>query len=193
MTDEAALAAAFLAGRDEHAFRVLYRATTPSAYGLALRLAAGDGAEAAELVQEAWVRALERVDRFRAGGPWTPWLRGFVVNCWRERVRHRLRHLEVELDEQQATRDVVDMGAVLVDAAAVRAAVRALPDGYRAALVLHDVEGYTHEEIAVMLGIAPGTSKSQLARARARLRATLGADRPPASRNTVRDSRGATK
>jgi RNA polymerase sigma factor (sigma-70 family) len=193
VTEEAALAAAFLKGRDERAFRALYRATTPSAYGLALRLAAGDAADAAELVQEAWVRALERVDRFRVGAPWTPWLRGFVVNCWRERLRHHLRHLEVELDEQQPAGEVVDAGDVLVDAAAVHAAVRALPDGYRAALVLHDVEGYKHEEIARMLGIAPGTSKSQLARARARLRAALGADRPPPTRNTVRDSHDATR
>lgn len=173
MSETAGLALAFLDGRDEFAFRALYRAATPSAYGLALRLAGGDAAEAAEVVQEAWVRALERVDRFD-GGAWTPWLRGFVVNCWRERVRRRTRRMEADLPDDQPAGAGGDPADPLVDAAAVRAAVLALPDRYRAVLLLHDVEGYTHDEIAALLGIVPGTSKSQLARARAALRASLG-------------------
>ena len=173
MSEAAGLARAFLTSRDEIAFRALYRAATPPAYGLALRLAGGDAAEAADLVQEAWIRALERIDRFD-GDAWTPWLRGFVVNCWRERLRRRSRHREVALHDAEPTIDAADPGALLVDTAAVRAAVRALPDGYRAVVVLHDVEGYTHEEIAALLGITAGTSKSQLARGRAALRARLG-------------------
>jgi len=183
MIDETRLLRAFLDGRDERAFRDLYRATTPPVYGLALRLAGGDEAEASEIVQETWVRALARLDRFRAGAGWTPWLRGIAVNCWRERMRRVRSRLEVELDDAHLPSPPQPVDDLLVDAAAVRAAVLALPAGYRGVLVLHDVEGYTHEEIAVLLGVTAGTSKSQLSRARARLRAVLVDGDPGSSRN----------
>jgi RNA polymerase sigma-70 factor (ECF subfamily) len=182
MTDEPRLIAAFLESRDEAAFRALYRVVTPAVHGLALRLAGGDAVEAADVVQEAWVRAVDRLDRFRTDAEFTPWLRGIAVHCWRERARRRGRRAEIELDDATvACASPEDPGEALVDAAALRTAVNALPDGYRAVLVLHDVEGYTHDEIAAFLGVTAGTSKSQLARARARLRSRLTDASDPAS------------
>lgn len=180
MTGDARLGATFVRTRAEADFRALYRAATPPAFGLALRLTGGDEDEAADVVQEAWVRAVERLDRFRAGEPFGPWLRGFVVNCWRERQRAARRAAEVGLD------DVAELGAPeagepryaedpVVDPDTLWRAVAALPGGFREVLVLHDIAGFTHAEVAALLEISEGTSKSQLARARARLRCALGA------------------
>jgi RNA polymerase sigma-70 factor (ECF subfamily) len=180
VTGDARLAATFVRTRAEADFRALYRAATPPAFGLALRLTGGDEDEAEDVVQEAWVRAVERLDRFRAGEPFGPWLRGFVVNCWRERQRAARRAAEVGLDDEVALA-AADAGEPrsaedpVVDPDALRRAVAALPGGFREVLVLHDVEGCTHAEIAALLEISEGTSKSQLARARGRLRRALGA------------------
>lgn len=175
--DEARLAAAFVRTRAEPEFRALYHAVTPSAYGLALRLAAGDVHEAADVVQEAWLRAMERLDRYRTGAPFGAWLRGFIVNCWRERARRRRRAAEVDLGDEladEASPEHEDAYAD-IDAAVLRRAVDALPAGFREVLILHDIEGCTHAEVAALLGIAEGTSKSQLHRARSRLRSLLRA------------------
>jgi RNA polymerase sigma-70 factor (ECF subfamily) len=180
VTGDAELGARFVRTRAEADFRALYRSATPPAFGLALRLSGGNEDEAADVVQEAWVRAVGRLDRFRAGEPFGPWLRGFVLNCWRERQRAARRAAEVGLD------DVAELGAPeageprsaedpVVDPDRLRRAVAALPGGFREVLVLHDVEGFTHAEIAALLEISEGTSKSQLSRARARLRRALGA------------------
>lgn len=192
MTADGRLGAAFARSRAEADFRALYRAVTPSAFGLALRLAGGDEDTAADVVQEAWVRAVDRFDRYRAGEPFGAWLRGFVVNCWRERLRSRRRAAEVDLDDDIA--DTTSLGSdgvgylddFAVDAETLRRAVQALPPGFREVLILHDVEGYTHAEIAALLEVGEGTSKSQLSRARGRLRRMLGAAVPapnPSNRN----------
>lgn len=164
--------AAFLSRSDEGSFRSLYRAHTPALYGLALRMLGGIGPDAEEAVQSAWIRAAEGLGSFRWESSLRTWLSGITVNCCREIRRGRrderglpealpaggadipLSHPETRLDLQRA--------------------VAALSPGYREVLVLHDVEGFTHEEIARMLDIDVGTSKSQLSRARSTLRARLG-------------------
>jgi RNA polymerase sigma-70 factor (ECF subfamily) len=161
----AALARRFLATRDEAAFRALYRAATPRLWAFARRLEGGDAARAEELVQEAWTRAVERLDRWRGEAALVSWLGGIVLNCWRE-SRRELRWLAdgdaaAEALERRAERapspeDHLDLEAVLA----------ALPDGSRAVLLLHDLEGLTHDEIGDRLGIAAGTSKSRLFAAR---------------------------
>jgi RNA polymerase sigma-70 factor, ECF subfamily len=166
------LAASFLARRDEAAFRALYRKHTPALLGLATRLASGRAAEAEEIVQEAWVRAAERLEAFRWRSSLRTWLSGFVVNVWRERSRSALR--------ETASAAAVEPGDsapfASVERIDLERAVAGLPNGFRAAVVLHDVEGFTHEEIAELLGIDPGTSRSQLARARRNLRASLSSN-----------------
>jgi RNA polymerase sigma-70 factor, ECF subfamily len=167
VTDELALVERFLRGRSEAAFRALYRAHTPALYALALRLTGGDRGEAEDLVQESWVRALTALRTFRAQSALRSWLCGVLVNVRRGRIRAEWRIVDAPDVEPIADRtdpdDVIDL----------ERGIAALPEGARDVYVLHDVYGYTHREIAVLLGVIEGTSKSQLNRARLILRNSL--------------------
>jgi len=167
VTDDLALVRAFLRTRGEDAFRTLYRAHTPALYALALRLTGGDQGEAEDLVQESWVRAVRALSTFRAESALRSWLCGFLVNVRRERVRTDWR--AVDAPEAEPVAPPASEEATLD----LERAIGGLPDGARDVFVLHDVYGYTHREIAEMLGIVEGTSKSQLTRARTLLRSAL--------------------
>jgi RNA polymerase sigma-70 factor, ECF subfamily len=167
VSDDLALVRAFLRTRGEEAFRVLYHAHTPALYALALRLAAGDQGEAEDLVQEGWVRAVRAFASFRGQSALRSWLSGFVVNVRRERIRADWRTVDAPDAEAIAPARGPDTALDL------ERAIGALPDGARDVFVLHDVYGYTHAEIAELLGIVEGTSKSQLTRARTLLRSSL--------------------
>jgi RNA polymerase sigma-70 factor, ECF subfamily len=167
VTDDLALVERFLRARSEDAFRALYRSHTPALYALALRLTAGDQSEAEDLVQECWVRAVRALPSFRAQSALRTWLSGLLVNVRRERMRSDWRTADAPDLEPTAAPVAAD------DALDLERAITALPDGARDVFVLHDVYGYTHREIADMLGIVEGTSKSQLTRARTLLRSAL--------------------
>lgn len=153
----------------EDAFRALYRAHTPALYALALRLTGSDQNEAEDLVQETWVRAARKLSTFRGESALRSWLCGVLINVRRERVRTAWRMVDAP--------DIEPVSAAPDDAAFdLERAIAALPDGARDVFVLHDVYGYAHREIAEMLDVVEGTSKSQLARARALLRAALNLD-----------------
>jgi RNA polymerase sigma factor (sigma-70 family) len=163
----------FLDGRDEGAFRALYRAHTPYLWAFSLRLAGGRAGDAEELVQECWTRALERLDRFRGDSALRSWLGGILLNCWRE-GRRELRWLadgDPALADERTAPPAT--GPLRLD---IENALTRLPDGSRAVLLLHDLEGLTHEEIGERLGIPAGTSKSRLFAARRGLRHHLGID-----------------
>ena len=162
MSEEREEVASFLRHRSEEAFLRLYRRHTAAMYGLALRLTERRVAEAEDAVQEAWVRAVAALPRFEWRSTLRTWLSGFVVNCCREKRRTPLPPREEE-------------GAVAPfdERIDVLRALEALPEGYREVLLLHDSHGYTHEEIAAMLDIQPGTSRSQLHHARAAMRDAL--------------------
>ena len=164
------LAARVLAG-DETAFRSLYRRHTPRLLQLALRLLAGDEAEAEDVVQDTWIKAVEKLDTFRWESELSTWLHAIALNVTREALRRRGGRREVEWpeDDEPATAPPLE----LLDPVDLERAIAALPSGYRTVLVLHDVEGHTHEAIAVQLGVTPGTTKSQLFRARRAVRALL--------------------
>lgn len=173
-SEDVALVRRFLHDRDEQAFRALYRAHTPALLGVAWRLADGDQTEAEDLVQEAWICAAERLATFRRESTLRTWLVGIVVNCGRNRARRRAR----SRDRETELAAVIELPAPPpfapdVEKADVEAAIARLPEGAREVLLLHDVFGYTHEEVARMLGVEPGTSKSQLSRARSTLRRWL--------------------
>jgi RNA polymerase sigma-70 factor (ECF subfamily) len=173
MEPDRALVDAIVARRSARAFDALYDRHTAVMYGLALRLTGGDQAEAGEITQNAWVRAIERLDRFEWRAQLSTWLCAFVVNCARESARHAARLDAASIDEIPIpSEDRRLTGAI--DRVDLERAVAALPPGYRHVLVLHDVEGYRHEEIAALLGITAGTSKSQLSRARVAMRRALG-------------------
>lgn len=156
------LVARFLAARDEASFRALYRRHAGAVYGLALRLAGGRAAQAEDVAQESWVRAMRGLGGFRWGSRLSSWLCGIAVNVWRESCREPVGGAALD-DAIVAPRADGDLGRI----------VAGLPPRARAVLVLHDVEGYTHAEIGALLGIEDGTSKSQLAKARAAVRAAL--------------------
>lgn len=175
-TDDRALVAAFLRCRDEETFLRLYHRHTETLFRFASRLSGGPGPEPADVVQEAWVRAIERLDGFRWDSSLRTWLCGIVLNRWRE-VRRRESH-----------RDELSRGLSLVDvrpapahdpeiASRLEAALQRLPASHREVLVLHEIEGFTHAEIAQHFGVAEGTSKSHLHRARRALRDILNAER----------------
>ena len=176
--DERELLERFARRRDETSFRRLYRHHTPALYAMALRVA-GCGSDAEELTQEAWCRAVQRFDSFRGESAFRTWLISILINCYREMLRRRRTHDAPGRDTAGLSRATItyldtgrDSDAGFVD---TEQALRKLPTGYREVVLLHDLYGYTHREIATMLDIAEGTSKSQLTRGRQRLRDLLSA------------------
>ena len=172
---ERRLAEKVMADGDEEAFRELYRSHSPALYGLLRRLLGGREAEAQDLLQEAWIRASDRLASFRWQSSLRTWLCGIAVNCAREVLR---RERGTPLEPLETVQDLPPLAPASYPGGRMdwEGAIRGLPDGYRQVLVLCDIEGYTHREVAGLLGISTGTSKSQLARARRTLRAWTRAE-----------------
>jgi RNA polymerase sigma-70 factor, ECF subfamily len=166
--DEHALLAAALRG-DTRAFEGLYRALAPSVYGFCLRLAR-DTAEAQDCVQETFVRAWQRLGDFRGESRIGTWLHRIALNEVLGRRRHRaVEHRHLAAVDPSARRSHDD-SATMQD---LEEAIARLPERARDVFVLRAIYGYSHEEIASMLGVTEGTSKSQLHRARKLLIASL--------------------
>jgi RNA polymerase sigma-70 factor, ECF subfamily len=159
--------------RDERAFRTLYARHTPALYAMAMRLTA-EPADAEDAVHDAWIRAIEALPRFEWRSSLRTWLTSILINRLRE-IDRQERHTVPIDDDLPAVAPPVELPRS-VDPIDLEAAIRALPPGYRRVLVLHDIEGFTHEDIAALLGVTAGTSKSQLAHARRHLRRTLSPD-----------------
>ncbi len=171
--DDRALVGAFLERGDPRAFDTLYDRYTPRLYRLALRLTGGEESTAMDLVHDTWVRAAAKLGRFAWRAQLSTWLSGILINRHREQIRDQRREVDPPPGEGWAGADDRRLTGT-VDRVALEHAVAGLPAGYRQVLVLHDIEGYTHEEIGSLLAIEPGTSKSQLSRARSQLRRALG-------------------
>jgi RNA polymerase sigma-70 factor (ECF subfamily) len=166
---------------DVDAFEQLYRTHAGRVYALCLRLAA-DPVVARELTQDTFVKAWDALPRFRADASLTTWLHRIAVNALLERRRGEKRRaarvsLAGDEDEGDGAEEYDVVGAVLgpdvATAIDLERAIGALPPGVRRAFVLHAVEGYTHEEIATMTGLAAGTLRAQLHRARQLLKRAL--------------------
>lgn len=159
---------------DRHAFDTLYELTAPRVFALCMRLC-GDRLAAGALLQDTYVRAWQRLGAFRGESQFTSWLHRVAVNELLQERRARGRREawlaagENDLDRAAAPAVTPELGIDL------ERAIAQLPEGARTALVLHDVEGYTHREIAEMTGLAEGTIKAQLHRARRLLRGWLKA------------------
>jgi RNA polymerase sigma-70 factor (ECF subfamily) len=159
---------------DVAAFERLYRAHAGRVYALCLRLTA-NASRAEALAQDAFVRAWERLASFRGESPFGAWLRQVTVNVvmadQRATTRHTRRVMSTDDEELlDAAPAPKRSDAERID---LERAIRTLPDGARAVFVLHDVEGYGHEEIASLMGIAEGTSKAHLHKARGKLQEIL--------------------
>lgn len=149
---------------DEAAFRELYRLYTPRLFAVAMRLLSRR-ADAEDATQEAWLRAVRGLSGFRRESSFATWLTGIGIRCALEILRKRYPAV---VDPQERSADPTPHLAVDLERA-----IADLPDGYRTVLVLHDIEGCTHEEIGALLEIEPGTSKSQLFHARRAVRHRL--------------------
>jgi RNA polymerase sigma-70 factor (ECF subfamily) len=166
---DAELAGRVLREGSEEAFRTLYRRHTPALYSFVLRLLRGAEHDAEDVVQDTWMRAMERLAGFRWEAGFRTWLCGIGLNRAREILRKPGRTREEASPEAEPvletprTADRIDL----------EEAIHRLPDGYREILLLHDLLGLTHEEIARELGIAAGTSRSQLCFARRAIRRHL--------------------
>jgi len=147
-------------GRDEEAFRTLYGRHTAAVYGLLCRLV-GRPAEASDLMQETWLRAVRHLSLFRGQSAFRTWLTGIALNCYREWRRKHTREIPAS-DPDMRTSPARWSDEI----AAVNQVLALLAYEHREVIVLHDIEGFTHEEIAEALEIEPGTSKSRLSRAR---------------------------
>jgi len=159
---------------DLAAFERLYRENERKVFALCLRLSS-DAALAEELTQEVFVRAWRKLGSFRGESAFSSWLYPMTVNvALSERRSRRRREARIFATDDAATLDGAGAPATPEAGFDLDRAMAALPPGARAVFVLHDVEGRTHEEIAAMLNLAPGTSKAQLFRARRLLREALG-------------------
>ena len=160
---------------DGAAIEALYRAHAERVYAVVRRLTA-DEAQAEDAAQECWLRAIRALPEFRGEARFSTWLHRIAVNCAlygrRVRARRQARELPAPDGAEWGGGAAADAGEPLLRQRLERALER-LPEGMRRVLVLHDVEGYTHEEIGDLLGVAPGTCKSQLFKARAKMRALL--------------------
>ena len=172
--DTTNLVARVLAG-DPDAERDLYNAHVDRVYRLVYRMV-GDSELAADYTQDTFIRTFERLASFRGESALSTWITAIAISVvynGQRKVR-RLRSREVELEHAEpvaTTTRHADPDLKLK----LNAAIEALPEGYRTVFLMHDVEGYTHEEIGSALGIQDGTSKAQLSRARAKLRRELAA------------------
>jgi RNA polymerase sigma-70 factor (ECF subfamily) len=156
---------------DARAVRALYDRYAPRVYAVVRRIA-GDDELAQDYAQEAWIRAIRALPSFRGDARFSTWLHRIAVNA----ALQALRKAETRRKREGPVPEQVPVAASTGDALLqmkLEGALDRLPEGMRRVLILHDVEGYTHDEIGDVLGVAPGTSKSQLFKARAKMREML--------------------
>jgi RNA polymerase sigma-70 factor, ECF subfamily len=168
---------AALAGDAMSGFEDLYRKHYRRVYSICLRMT-GNVAEAEDLTQEVFIQLHRKIGSFRGEAAFTTWLHRLTVNQVLMHFRKRSVRSELTTDDGEMP-DSIDPETInpeampIVDRIGLESAISQLPNGYRTVFVLHDVEGYEHEEIARLLGCSAGTSKSQLHKARLKLRRLL--------------------
>jgi len=168
--NERQLIARVMAG-DRLAGRALYDTHAPRVYSLAFRLS-GDAEKAREFTQDTFIRAFARLSQFRGDAAFSTWLHRITVTVVSNARRSEVRFArEVALDEAHMVESAPEAEPDLKEC--IARAVESLTEVYRTTLILHDIEGYTHAEIAELLGVPEGTCKSRLSAARAQLRQAL--------------------
>ena len=171
---------------DEEAFTALFEAHKRRVYSLCLRMT-GNTAEAEDLAQEAFLQLFRKISTFRGESAFSTWLHRLTVNVVLMHLRKKGLQ-QISLDEpdisqdEPVKRDYGDDDRRLtgsIDRIGLQNAIAELPPGYRTVFVLHDVEGYEHNEIAEIMNCSVGNSKSQLHKARMKLRELLHIERGP--------------
>jgi RNA polymerase sigma-70 factor (ECF subfamily) len=166
---------------DSDAFAALFHAHKTRIYSICLRMT-NNAAEAEDLTQEAFLQVFRKIETFRGASAFSTWLHRIAVNTVLMRFRKKSLR-QVSLDEPYSGADGATMRreygakddhlAACVDRVALASAIKGLPHGCRTMFLLHEVEGYEHQEIADMLGCSVGNSKSQLHKAKRRIRESL--------------------
>ena len=151
---------------DGAAFESIYREHSPKVYTLCLRLSAGSQEDATELMQDVFIRAWRGLKNFRGESAFSSWLHRLAVNAMLERARSDKRRSARVLFMEDPAHDVASISSEPDAQMDLESAIASLPEGARIAFVLHEIEGYRHSEIAEQLGVAEGTIKAQLHRAR---------------------------
>ena len=193
MTEAQAIAGC-VAG-DPQAFEVLYNMHKRRVYSLCLRMVR-DPAEAEDLSQEAFMQLFRKIGTFRGDSAFSTWMHRLTVNIILMRIRKK-RLDQVSLDQDRddgqdlppkeyGSEDIDLLG--LVDRITLEKAIAALPRGYRTVFVLHDIEGYEHNEVARIMGCSVGNSKSQLFKARLKLRSFLLDKKPKLEKKSLKAS-----
>ena len=189
---------------DADAFAILFHTHKPRVYSLCLRMT-NNTAEAEDVTQEAFLQVFRKLSTFRGDSALSTWLHRIAVNTVLMRFRKK-SFSQLSLDEsctknadakpvrrEYGTRDRRLAGSI--DRIALIQAIRELPEGYRTVFLLHEVEGYEHKEIAAFLGCSTGNSKSQLHKAKMRIRELLldpQPERPEALRESRKRSRSSS-
>jgi RNA polymerase sigma-70 factor, ECF subfamily len=169
---------------DERGFEGIYRQHSRRVYALCLRMVRGNAAEAEDLTQESFLQLFRKISTFRGESAFSTWLHRLAFNIVLMRLRrHSFQTLSLDgmlepgektvglLQKHVGSRDLRLSGSL--DRMDLERALEQLPPGYKAVFILHDVQGYEHNEIAAIRGCSLGNSKSQLHKARARLRQLL--------------------
>jgi RNA polymerase sigma-70 factor (ECF subfamily) len=158
------------------AFEELYRRFAPRVFSLACRMT-GSRASGEDLTQDVFLLVYRKLGGFKGEAALGTWVYRLATNCCLDFLRSRHHKFDAASDElDEASPPAAAAGGPLrAEPLDLERAIARLPPGYRAAFVLHDVEGYDHAEVAALLGIAEGTSKSQVHKARVKMRALLTA------------------
>jgi len=160
-------------GGDQAAMRALWTRHAPHIDVVVRRLVGHDPDLAADVAQEVWIQIFRALPSFRGDAQFGTWAHRIAVNRTLNALRRTKRMAAVEVDMEEDTSSVEPEAERALLAASIEEAAAKLSPGARTVFMLHDVEGYTHEEIAAELGITAGGSKSQLFKARAKLRTLL--------------------
>lgn len=179
---DADLVARMKAG-DLAAFEDVYRQHGRRLYALGLRML-GEAADAEDALQDVFLQAFRKLGSFRGESALGTWMYRLAMNVYLDRLRSRGARDDRATEPLDATGAAAARDARLeltVTRLDLERALERLPSGYRAAFVLHDVEGFEHREVGAILGISEGTSKSQVHKARMRLRQLLSTHRAPVS------------
>jgi RNA polymerase sigma-70 factor (ECF subfamily) len=160
---------------DVDAFEELYRLHSPRIYSLACRMT-GSPEEGEDLLQDIFLHVHRKLGSFRGDAALGTWLYRLAMNQCLDFVRSRQARMKVVTDgfEEDGSNEPMAPRETPVTRLDLERAVQKLPDGYRAAFVLHDIEGLDHKQIAGLLGVSEGTSRSQVFKARLKLRGLLG-------------------
>ncbi len=165
------------------AFEEVYQRHHRRVYSICLRMLQ-NATEAEDLTQDVFIQLYRKIGSFRGDSAFTTWLHRLTVN--QVLMHFRKRNVKFEKTTEEGETPVQIVGGTenprkmpVVDKIAIENAIAQLPNGYRNVFVLHDVEGYEHEEVAKILGCSVGTSKSQLHKARLKLRKLLQKKAPP--------------